>query len=308
MSRRILVAGALSLLFSLPWAATIPPSLELFVDARMSNDLGSCRSAGNSCRTIQAAIDRIPAVLTQDVIVHLASGVYVEPLLLADRLAPQGHTIRLTGEPQATIKPDPSFPGDGITVRRSPLVVLENLIIEGFANGVHVRLSDVVISNTRISGNALNGILIEKGWVTLQSATSGPGVIIQNNVAGSGIKATCGSHVVFEGTARVEENGTGLTATFAAVIDLNGRSDVTLANAVVSPPPVSDPTPPTSPPGTGLPGGPPMIVSDAVAAPISQCEMVSDHQGMIMGYANARIVGLCACMAKDLSLCHAGTE
>ncbi len=51
-----------------------------------------------------------------------------------------------------------------------------------------------------------------------------------------------------------------------------------------------------------------MILSDVLVAPISRCEMVSDHQGMIMGYANAQIVGACSCTAKDLSLCHAGTD
>lgn len=308
MARKLLVIGILTMAFSLCHAAVASPSLELFVDAGMGNDLGSCRAAGNACRTIQAAIDRIPAVLTQDVTVRVASGVYLEPLLLADRLAPQGHSIRLIGTPEATIKSGPSHLGNGVTVRRSAPIVLENLNIEGFANGVHIRLSEVVINNTRIGGNAQNGILCEKGWLSLQTAAAGRGVTIRYNVAGSGITATCGCHVEVEGTTWIGENGTGLTAQFAAVIDLNGRSDVTLANGVVSPPPATDPNPPTLPPGYSPPGGPPMIISDVLVAPRSQCEMLSDHQGLIMGYANAQVVGVCACMAKDLSLCHAGTD
>jgi hypothetical protein len=281
--------------------------LELFVDARMGNDLGSCRSAGNSCRTIQAAIDRIPAVLTQDVTVHIASGTYPGSLLLADRLAPQGHGIRLVGEPQATLKPLPADSGDGITVRRSPALTLENLIIRGFANGVHVRLSDLIVNNSRIDGNAGHGIMSEKSWVILQADATGTGVIIQGN-SGSGILATCGSHVQFDGTAWVGENGTGLTATFAAVIELNGRNDVTLVNALVSPAPAENPEPTNPPPGTSPPSGPPMILSEARATPISECEMVSEHMGMIMGYANMQIAAACACAAKDVSLCHPGTD
>lgn len=235
-------------------------------------------------------MDRIPAVLSQDVTVHVASGIYMEHALLADRLAQQGHAIRLIGEPQATIRLDPSFQRTGVVIRRSATVVLENLIIKDFANGVHVRLSDAVINNIRIEENAQNGILCERGRVTLQAAAAGPGVTIQNNASGSGIEATCGCHVQFEGPAWIGQNGTGLTAMFAAVIDLNGRSDVTLANAVVTPPPASEPEPPTSPPGTRPPDGPPMILSD------------------VEGYANAQIVGVCACAAKDLSLCHPATD
>lgn len=306
MTRKILVLVALALAFGLSRAATLPPALDLFVDARMGNDLGSCRASGNSCRTIQAAIDRIPAVLTQDVTVHIASGTYLESLLVADRLAPQGHSIRLVGEPQATLKPTPSYSGDGLTVRRSPLLILENLVIQGFANGVSVRLSDLVVNNSRIVGNVGDGIRTEKSWVILQAATAGPGVTIQDN-AGSGIFASCGSRVQFGGPAYIGQNATGLTATFAAVIDLSGRSDVTLANAVVTPPPTTEPEPTGAPPGVGLPNDPRRIF-DGTVAPVSQCEMVSDHQGMVMGYGNAYIVGACACTAKDFSLCHPGTE
>jgi hypothetical protein len=306
MTRKILVFLALALAPSLSGAATLPPPLDLFVDARMGNDLGSCRTAGNSCRTIQAAIDRIPAVLTQDVTVHIASGTSLESLLMADRLAPQGHSLRLVGEPQATLKPTPSYAGDGVIVRRSPLLIMENLIIQRFPNGVMVRLSDLVVNNSRITGNVGDGIRSEKGWVILQAAAAGPGVTIQDN-AGSGIFASCGSHVQFDGPVWIGQNATGLTATFAAVIDLNGRSDVTLTNAVVSPPPTTEPEPTTAPSGVGLPNDPRRIL-DAQVAPVSQCEMFSDHLGMIMGYANAHVVGVCACTAKDYSLCHPGTE
>ena len=167
---------------------------------------------------------------------------------------------------------------------------------------------DAVINNTRTEENAQNGVLCEKGWVTLQAASARPGVTIQNNASGSGIDATCGCHLQFEGPAWIGQNDTRLTAMFAAVIDLTGRSDVTLANAVVTPPPASEPEPPTSPPGTRPPDGPPMILPDVDVTPLSQCEMVSDHQGMIMGRANAQIVGVRACAAKDLRLCQGAPD
>ncbi|HXH27540.1 MAG TPA: hypothetical protein VNL37_00740, partial [Candidatus Polarisedimenticolia bacterium] len=199
MNRFVLVGALVFLMAGLSQAATGPPGLDLFVDVRMGNDLGSCRSAGNACRTIQAAVDRIPAVLTEDVVVHIAAGVYAEPILLIDRMAPRDHQIRLVGESQVSIVPPPGFEGNGITVRRAPRVVLENLGVEGFATGLLVRLSEVTVSNTRITGSTQIGIECEKGWVSLQAAGGGPGVSIVNDYSGIGITATCGCHVQFEG-------------------------------------------------------------------------------------------------------------
>ena len=51
-----------------------------------------------------------------------------------------------------------------------------------------------------------------------------------------------------------------------------------------------------------------MIQANVLVAPTAQCEMIADHQGMIMGYANAQILGVCACEAKSLSLCHQDTD
>jgi hypothetical protein len=308
MTKKLLFAAALLLVIGMPRAATTPPALELFVDASMGNDLGSCRSPGNACRTIQAAVDRIPIVLSQDVTVRIAPGTYREHLLLVDRLAPLDQTIRLVGAAQAPILSNLEHQGSGVTIRRFARVVLENLTIEGFANGVHVRLSEVVISNTRITGNAENGILCEKGWVALQAADGGPGVTIQNSDLGTGINATCGCHVSFEGASWIGQNGTGIAATLDAVINLNGRSDITLANGATPPPPAPAPAPPTNPPVVQPPGGPRVIQSATLEGSSPQCEMVADHQGMIMGYANARVLGACACEAKDLSLCHEGTN
>jgi len=310
MLRKLMVTAVLFLVFSLPRAATAPPALELFVDATMGNDLGSCRSAANACRTIQAAIDRVPVVLSQDVTVRIAAGTYFEHLLLVDRLAPLDHTIRLVGVTQAPTLSSHEHRGEGITIRRAARVVLENLTIEGFATGVHVRLSDVVVSNSRITGNTENGILCEKGWVVLQSPDGGPGVTIRNNATGAGINASCGCHVEFEGASWIGQNFIGLTATQSAVIDLNGRSDVTLANGAPAPPPppATSPAPPTNPPIIQLPSGPRVIETATLEGSSPQCEMVADHEGVIMGYANAQMLGACACQAKDLSLCHEGTD
>jgi hypothetical protein len=306
MTRKLLVIAVLFLVMSAPRAATPPPALELFVDATTGNDQGSCRTLGNACRTIQAAIDRIPVALSQDVTVRIAPGTYREHLLLVDRLAPMDQTIRLVGAAQASILSNQEHQGDGVIIRRSARVVLEGLTIEGFANGVHVRLSDVVVSNTRIRGSAVNGILCEKGWVALQAADGGPGVAIQDSSTGTGINASCGCHVTFEGASWIGRNVTGLSATFAAVIDLSGRSDITLANNASLPAPA--PAPPVTPPGTQPPSGPPRIESEVIDATSLHCEMLADHEGMIMGYANAQVLGACACEAKDLSLCHEGTD
>lgn len=307
MTRKLIVTAALLMMASLASAATAPTSLDFYVNGRMGNDLGSCQTPNNACRTIQAAIDRIPAVLVQNVDVYVAGGTYKEMILLADRLAPTGHVVRLIGDLGNTVIWGDFFQGVGITIRRFPSITLENLTIGGFQDGVEIRLSEVTINNTTISGNHRNGIVAEKSWLTLQAATSGTGVTIQSNMFGSGIKATCGSNIQFEGPAYIALNGVGLTATMSAVIDLNGLA-ITLANTAGSSnsaPPPAAPLPVVAP----VPSqpGPVRTIQAALSAPPA-CEMVANHMGMIMGYANALVMGSCACQAEDASLCHAGTE
>ncbi len=300
MRKMIVAAAVVAALLGMPLTAAAAGHSEFFVNGLSGNDSSSCQSPRNGCLTIQAAIDRIPIVLDRHVSVHVAPGTYAESLILADRLAPKGHEIRLIGDAEGVRLNGMKERQIGILIRNSPRVVLENFEVTEFTEaGVLVLHSDVSLANARIVWNLSHGVVCEYSHLLIETGAVARGVSLLGN-AGSGLLAT-GCHVRFQGPAIVADNNLGLLSSHGGLIDLAARSDVMVTNNPPQPPGVGSG-------GTGGGGGggegprryrmPPLAESEAA------CQLVADCHGMIMGYENARIDGPCVCAGTDYGICH----
>lgn len=193
--------------------------MHLFVDSISGNDDPSCTREGKRCRTIQAAIDRIPAVLGGDAIIHILPGDYEGDLRLMDRLCPLGSTITLRGETILTFAPGVTegavILGDGlaktgITVERACAVTLENLTIRGFVgNGVALVNTPMVrIVSTLIDTNGGHGLSVEDAKAEIYQS------VITSN-AGDGISCDR-SHLRIGNSVLASWPGGGRFGTFRA--------------------------------------------------------------------------------------------
>lgn len=119
--------------------------IDLYVDTLNGDDTDSGLSPDEAKRTIQAAIDAIPSVLTGEARVHIEPGVYNERLALWRRVRIEGfHWIRLFKEPTSvgsvvidgTSVPDPGdAPTSGV-----------------FVSDVAVEIKDVTVRHFTASG------------------------------------------------------------------------------------------------------------------------------------------------------------
>jgi len=252
-----LVVGFLGacLLFSSPcWAAhraLIAPQTAsvLYVDIVRGSDEYICTTPAKPCATIQAAVDRIPAVLAVDVTVHIAPGVYAEGVVIAGRISPHRVSVRLHGMPGAVLDGESTirtgflvdgvsgvvvesllirnFAGSGIQVRNSDPATIRSCVVQGNGeDGIHMTRATVRIEETMIGANGRNGVVCDRGELVL-SSESGDGVTLVSN-AGSGLQAI-GCRVEVAGKTMIFDNGGGFEALNAGAIALNARSDVVFA-------------------------------------------------------------------------------
>ncbi len=298
MRKMMLAALCGAALVSTPLTATAAGHMDYYVNGISGNDARTCQNANNGCRTIQAAIDRIPIVLDRHVAIYIAPGNYAESLILADRLAPKGHEIRLIGlDAGARLTGMKTMP-TGILIKNSPRVVLENLEITGFTEaGILVEHSDALVTGSRIVWNLSHAIVCEFGNLVIETGSPARGVSLLNNT-GSGIVASS-CHVRFDGPATIAENGIGLLAAHGGLIDLASRMDVSVMNN----PPV---LPGVGSGGTGGVGGerPRKSPLPMLGESTPPCQLVADCHGMITGYENAQIGGACVCAGMDYGVCH----
>lgn len=304
MSRGVL-AGFLSLILAGAvlagppgewWERSVQPGgeiLDLYVDATFGDDRIGCGSTRIAwpCRSIQAALDRIPMVLTQDVVILVAEGTYDGGLLLADRLSPNRSSIELRGEEGAVVQA-----GDdqriGMAIWNTGDVRMEGLAFEGFeAYGVLiVQSAPVEIVSARISGSGEAGILAlqsatgivdtvveagqgrgvvcEQGWMRIGPSESGQGLLVSGNAEQGLLALACEVH--FAGAAIILDNELGAVAMHGAEIDLGQRSDVSVREN-------------------------------------RDGQLVADCHGMIAGYMNT-CPGECDCEQIDFGVCRAATN
>lgn len=289
--------------------------LNFYVDALAGDDKASCEKTTYACQTLQAALDRIPVVLTQEVTVNVAAGTYSGGAVLMDRLSPQGHAIRLLGEAGMTIMNGYGEQETGIAVSRAPRVFVEGFVVTGFTRaglsffrtgsvsiaethvlsnpgtGIEAREADVVISESVVDDNGGHGILCDGGNVTFRAREGGRGVVVTRN-GGNGIHVT-DCHALFEGAAVVSLNHSGLVAEHGGEINLAGRTDVIVNSNYGLPGPAGTPPP-------GDPRGNPVPLSH-----LALCEMIADNHGLVTGYWNAPLQGDCLCLESHFGVCSA---
>ncbi len=255
----------------------------LWVDGVLGSDHSACTQT-EPCATIQAAIDRIPMILAQDIVVHVAAGIYEGGITIADRHSMLRAQITLRGEPQATIWGHHART-HGVTVWKTPGVILENLEITGFEERglVIAYASPVKVRHTSIVDNRGGGIMIADAAVHLNDVTvrdnGGTGVSCENGwvrmshlfARRNGFAGVRVEHcrATFTGPGVIEGNYHGLLSVLGGAIDLGGRHDV--------------------------------LVTDNAATPL-----LADCAGMIAGYRNS-CQGDCLCLEVDEGICRAGS-
>lgn len=284
-----IVAAALSL--PIQASPALPAiSLELYVDQSTGSDSNTCLSPGLACSTIQAAIDRIPMVITDEVTVFVAPGAYEGGVTIADRSSPYRSLIRIKGQPGVILWGD-NLRTTGITIWRSTGVSLEDLEISGFTgpgvyaiytdpvivrgssimdntgSGIRAEASGLVVENSVIWHNKAGGILVERGRLVLGEPTAGSVVDISYN-RGAGVTAR-GADAVFAGATLITRNDQGVLALHGGVIDLAMRADA------------------------GIFG--------------NYTDMMADCHGMVAGYAGMACGTECACTGRLFGVCIPGS-
>ncbi|MBI5017193.1 MAG: hypothetical protein HZB55_17140 [Deltaproteobacteria bacterium] len=274
-------------------------ALDLYVNGDTGDDQKSGRFAGSAKKTIQAALNAIPAVTTGPVTVHIAqsASAYAGGLVLADRQLHSWQPITLRGEPSATISG--SGLDTGLLAMRISNLVLDHLTFTGFSGqalllaatyatlkscelansnyGVEVTWgSQAIVQNCNIHDNQAAGIGELGSWVEIVETPEAPGLgptILKDN--GHGLRAQNGGRIVVNGPLQVSGNGrAAVYATQGAMVDLWSRSDVSLAD----------------------PG------SDG-------CLMVSKTNATVQGYGSAVTSGppgYCLCQATYNGICADG--
>jgi hypothetical protein len=260
----------------------------LFVDGTTGQDSSKCGTALAPCRTIQAAVDRVPMVFQRDTRIIIAPGTYDGGIMIVGRISPRMAALTLAGEPGQVVITGPAGVEHGIAIIHSYHVVLQNLRIEGFT-GTGVKILDsldtelrsveidggqdgVLLGESRttiVGGSVQNslrhGINCEGGWVVV--APSADPVLIGNNLTSGLWVDLC--HVSIQGPVTVWGSQRAMLAMNAGEIDLNMRGDVTIS-------------------------------MDA-----GQEGLTADHHGMIAGYANS-CMGDCTCISNNHGVCMAG--
>lgn len=240
------------------------------------------------CRTIDAALAKVPMANTQDVTIHIAAGTYPGGILISGRHSPNGSRVILSGQPGATFITGPPQQQHGILVVQSSGIVLENLSLSGFPGaGVRVLLSTGVelrslsltengdgvflgavearIADSSFLSNAATGVTCNVGWLTLGSADQAPLIFTDNPTAGLQAIAC---HASLESPVTVTGSDNGLLAMHGGEIMLNMRPDI------------------------------------GVYAPTGCSALTADRHGVISGFSNS-CVGACECLEQRYGICEA---
>jgi hypothetical protein len=136
---------------------------DLYVNAMTGDDRNRCLRPEDACLTIQAAIDRIPAIVDRDVVVHIAAGNYGGDLFLEDRISPKRFGVTILGEPGVVID-GVGTQATGLTIANISSVIIKNLDFRGFTgHGIVLdRVRLVRVESVRLSGNLGEGLHSEE--------------------------------------------------------------------------------------------------------------------------------------------------
>lgn len=217
------------------------------------DDGNDCQSAGNACRTIQAAVDRAPA----GAIVFIAAGHYSEnvtidhPLTLIGAGASQ--TIVDGGGSGVVLQLDDGTPGRLAAELHD--ITLQNGEV-GLLNQENLTASGLVVQNN--GSNDSGGGVQNHGALVLSASA------ILNNTALSGAGLFNGSTAQL---ARVTFHGNSSENT--AAVHAQGNGNTTLTNVTIS----------------GNPGGPAIVSAGSATVALLNSTVAHNEGGAVANYA-----------------------
>jgi len=225
-----------------------PGPLDLYVNDVTGDDTNSGMSSGAPKKTIQAAVDRVPAILTGQVTIHIADGFYSEEIYIPNQVIKDGHSIVLVGN--VTAPENVVLTGNGILetgIATFGIGKVRGLTVTDFTEaGIEIALGDLGVRDCRVTDNGEVGIRIHDAGAEIKDTVvennTGAGITLsaggstayingsQINGNGSfGIAVTAGSHVIVEGSLVIQGNGDiGVLSMDGSSVDFSDRADVTI--------------------------------------------------------------------------------
>jgi len=207
--------------------ATAGP-LDLYVNGATGDDANSGLSPSAAKRTIQGAVDRIPAIAGGDVTVHIADGTYAEQVLLADKTGPKGNRVTLLGNsanPAAVRITGSGVRGQALVVRNVSLAALAGMSFEeaaganGSGTGVQIWKSQGDISDCRFVNNDNFGLWGREGFVEIRRS------VFSGNRSGLG--ADQAGMLLLSDASVTGNSDNGLAAEMGGRIEVSGPITVT---------------------------------------------------------------------------------
>ena len=227
--------------------------LDLYVDGINGDDADDGLSPTTAKRTIQAAINEIPRVLTDAVTVHVADGTYSEEVVLNRRQRQGLHGISIEGNPGSP----QSVVFDGLGELGFGLFITESLIqIKGitFSNFIDAAVQvigvslNAAFSDCRFTNNVGDAALYSEDSqeVTIRDceflnnssaiSTHNTSVFITGSCTITGNTGRAvgvgrgGSLSVENGPLEVSNNGRGVECSSGSSVSFEGRADITVMN------------------------------------------------------------------------------
>lgn len=151
----------------------------IYVNAATGNDLNSGLSASTAKKTIQAAVNMVPARLFANLTIDVATGIYRESVKISGITAEDGCKFTLLGDettiPSDTVSPDVRITGadnDSTHAKVRPVGVkvtsCANVEIKGFLfdyfsdSGVYVKMGQAFITQCKSSYNTSGGFFLDR--------------------------------------------------------------------------------------------------------------------------------------------------
>lgn len=153
--------------------------LDLYVDASVGNDNWPGIHPDKPKKTIQAAVDALPAVITKPSTIHIADGRYFERVQLRNitmggaegSLLVQGNTA----SPELVVisaRPEPEAPAEllhGFLIHNSNAVTIKGVTAEGALNNAFSMRNSSVVLNEVVARDATHGMGFYRVDATLQN-------------------------------------------------------------------------------------------------------------------------------------------
>jgi len=203
--------------------------LTLYVDAVFGDDNNSGLYPAAAFETVQAAMNRVPPILTGDVTIDIADGTYHESLFIDRRIRTGPYFIHLVGNVGA---PE-NVVFDGQSTLEDAILSLDLLWVRGITftgyveQAVEAYNALVWLEHSVVVGNGLGGnAAIESNGGASMSITN---CVITNN-PGGGIDASGGSKISVGGCDISSNGGVGVKANGCSEVSFDESGPLTITN------------------------------------------------------------------------------